>query len=205
MQVNKQNVRPTASLITRTLILYLVSLIALVACTFDYGDEMSAGNDDPDIVMRDVEYVRVRDGDPVVRFKAQLAERYETRQTMELQNFSFEQFYNHGEGINATGKAGSAMVELSSGDLQLEKSIMISVESEDITIETDNLSWQDEKRILAGKETDTVAIERSDGTLFSGQGFTADVRSRTWTFSGSVEGIFIDTDDDEEETTEGIE
>jgi LPS export ABC transporter protein LptC len=160
---------------------------------------MSANEDDPDIVMRDVEYVRVRDGDPVVRFKAELAERYETRQTMELQNFSFEQFYNHGEEINATGRAGSALVELESGNLQLEKSISIAVNSEDITIETDNLSWEDEKRVLTGNETDTVDILRSDGTFFSGQGFTADVRSRTWIFSGNVEGVFVDDDEDDDD------
>jgi LPS export ABC transporter protein LptC len=174
----------------------------LGSCSFDYGEEITADDSQPDIVMRDVDYVRVRDGDPVVRFRAELAERYETRQVMELQNFSFEQFYDHGDGINATGRAGSALVQLDSGNLQLEKSVMISVDSEDITIETDSLSWQDEKRILAGKENDTVDIQRSDGTLFSGQGFTAEVRDRTWTFSGGVNGIYIDTDEDEEEEEE---
>jgi LPS export ABC transporter protein LptC len=149
--------------------------------------------------MGNVEYVRVRDGDPVVRFRAQLAERYENRQTMELQNFSFEQFYAHGDEVNATGRAGSALVELESGNIQLENSIIISVDSEDITIETENLSWEDEKRILAGRDEDTVVdIQRSDGTLFSGRGFTADARSRTWAFNGGVEGIYIDTEDDEE-------
>jgi LPS export ABC transporter protein LptC len=168
---------------------------------------MSATEDLPDIVMEDVDYVRVRDGDPVVRFKAQSAERYESRQTMELKNFSFEQFYDHGDGINATGQGGSALVQLDSGNLQMEKNILIAVDSEDITIETDKLSWQDEQRVLAGNEADTVAITRSDGTLFSGHGFTANVRSRTWAFSGSVDGIFVDTDDDEEteETAERAE
>jgi LPS export ABC transporter protein LptC len=170
------------------------------ACSFDYGEETSANEDLPDIVMGDVEYVRVRDGDPVVRFRAQSAERYENRQTMELQNFSFEQFYDHGAAVNATGQAGNALVQLDSGNLQLEKSIILAVESEDITIETDNLSWQDEKRILAGKEDDLVDIQRSDGTVFSGRGFTADARNRTWTFSGSVDGIYIDKDEDKEET-----
>jgi hypothetical protein len=124
---------------------------------------------------------------------------------MELQNFSFEQFYDHGDGINATGSAGGALVQLESGNIQLEHSIMLAVESEDITIETDNLSWEDEKRVLAGNETGTVDIQRSDGTLFSGQGFTANVRSRTWIFSGGIEGVFVDTDDDEEEEKEGAE
>ena len=185
--------------------------VCITSCTFDYGEEMSAAEDLPDIVMEDVDYVRMRDGAPVVRFKAQSAERYESRQTMELKTFSFEQFYDHGDGINATGQAGSALVQLESGNLQLETNIMIAVDSEDITIETDNLSWEDEKRILSGNEGDTVEIQRGDGTAFSGRGFTADVRSRTWTFAGAVTGTYVDTDDDDDavpaeadETADGL-
>ncbi|GHV73453.1 hypothetical protein AGMMS49940_07550 [Spirochaetia bacterium] len=193
-----------------TLFIILTLSICAASCTFDYGDDISTLDDTPDIIMEDVEYVRVRDGDPVVRFQAQLAERYETRQTMELRDFSFEQFYDHGKGINATGKAGSALVELETGNIQLGTDISIAVDSEDITIETDKLSWQDKQRVLSGNETDTVNITRSDGTLFSGQGFTAEVRSRTWNFSGKVGGVFVDTDDDadqrsEEETAGEIE
>ncbi|GHT82538.1 hypothetical protein FACS1894137_01620 [Spirochaetia bacterium] len=176
--------------------------VCTFSCTFDYGEEASEIEDQPDIVMRDVEYVRVRDGDPMVRFKAALAERYEKRQTMELQNFSFDQFYNHGDGINASGRAGNAVAELDSGNIQLERNIMLFVESEDITITTDNLSWKDKERVLAGSEAGKVDIERSDGTLFSGLGFTTDARSRTWEFSGAVEGIYIDTDEDDDNDTD---
>jgi LPS export ABC transporter protein LptC len=180
----------------------LIILFLAGSCSFDYGNEAAENEDQPDIIMGNVEYVRVRDGDPVVRFRAQLAERYENRQTMELQNFSFEQFYAHGDEINATGRAGNALVELESGNIQLEEGIIISVDSEDITIETDNLSWEDEKRILAGRKESTVDIQRSDGTVFSGQGFSADARSRTWAFTGGVNGTYIDTEEDEEEPAE---
>jgi LPS export ABC transporter protein LptC len=181
--------------------LFCLAVFVFGRCTFDYGDAVSENDDQADIVMENVEYVRVRDGDPVVRFRAQQAERYETRQIMELQNFSFEQFYSHGSEINATGSAGSALVELDSGNIQLERDIIISVESEDITIETNNLSWEDEKRVLAGSSGNPVGIQRSDGTVFSGRGFSADARSRTWTFDDGVEGTYIDKeieDDDEE-------
>jgi LPS export ABC transporter protein LptC len=171
-------------------------------CTFDYGDGASESEDQADIVMGNVEYVRMRDGDPVVRFRAQQAERYENRQAMELQNFSFEQFYSHGSEVNATGSAGSGLVELDSGNIQLEQSIIIAVDSEDITIETDKLTWEDEKRILAGSDEHRVDIQRSDGTVFSGRGFSADSRRRTWTFSGGVEGSYVDTETEEEEPSE---
>jgi LPS export ABC transporter protein LptC len=193
--------------------LFIISMLCLAVfalgrCTFDYGDSASENDDQADIVMGNVEYVRMRDGDPVVRFRAQQAERYENRQTMELQNFSFEQFYDHGNEINAAGSAGIGLVELDSGNIQLEQSIIIAVDSEDITIETDKLSWEDEKRILAGSDDHTVDIQRSDGTVFSGRGFSADSRRRTWTFTGGVEGSYVDTeieDENGEEEGEGGE
>jgi LPS export ABC transporter protein LptC len=178
--------------------LFCLAVFVLGSCTFDYGDAASETSDQADIVMGNVEYVRMRDGDPVVRFRAQQAERYENRQTMELQNFSFEQFHGHGSEVNATGSAGSGLVELDSGNIQLEQSIIIAVESEDITIETDRLFWEDEKRILAGSDDRPVDIQRSDGTVFSGRGFSADSRRRTWTFGGGVEGSYVDTEPEDE-------
>jgi hypothetical protein len=123
---------------------------------------------------------------------------------MELQNFTFEQFQNSGGEISAIGSAGSAQVDLESGDIVLEKGITITVDSEDITIQTDTLSWYDRDRILAGDQDGVVAITRSDGTSFNGTDFSADVRSRTWEFAGGIEGTYIDEEDEEDtEVDEG--
>jgi hypothetical protein len=152
--------------------------------------------------MNDVEYVRVRDGDPLVRFRAELAERYETRQTMELKNFSFEQFNTQGDEVNAEGRAGAALVELDSGNIQMDQGISISVESEDITIETASLAWQDKERTLSGGENGLVTIQRSDGTNFSGRGYFAEARERRWSFSGGVEGTYFHEDEENEDKGE---
>ncbi|MDR2028978.1 MAG: LPS export ABC transporter periplasmic protein LptC [Treponema sp.] len=175
------------------------------ACSFDYGPTEEEEGSQPDIVMNDVEYVRVRDGDPVVRFRAELAERYETRQTMELKNFSFEQFNTRGDEVNAEGRAGAALVELDSGNIHMDQGISISVESEDVTINTASLDWQDKERTLSGAENGLVDIERSDGTNFSGRGFFADARERRWSFSAGVEGSYFHEDDEEEEADEEAE
>jgi LPS export ABC transporter protein LptC len=175
-----------------------IFIIGFTGCSFDYGDSMGVSKDQPDVVMRDVEYVRVRDGNPVVRFQAQLAERYEERQTMELRAFSFEQFEAHGDEANAVGSAGLASVELDSGNIVLDGGVKIAVESEDLVIETKGLRWQDRERILTGQEEAKVDIQRSDGTSFSGKGFQADMRNRTWVFESGVEGTYIYEDEDEE-------
>jgi LPS export ABC transporter protein LptC len=189
---------PNSSLLTLLALLTLT----IFGCTFDYGNAPAEDSNQPDIVMNDVEYVRVRDSDPVVRFQAQLAERYEKRQTMELQEFSFEQFGNHGEDINAAGRAGTASVELESGNIRLGGGVSIAVDSEDLTIETERLDWQDKERVLSGEEAGAVNVLRENGTSFTGWGFTANARSRTWEFSGGVEGTYIHDDDEEEESPE---
>jgi LPS export ABC transporter protein LptC len=169
------------------------------SCSFDYGEDTSENSGLPDVVMNDVQYVRVRDGSPVVRFDAEGAERYESRQTMELKNFSFEQFTTANEDISALGRAGNASVELDSGNIHMKNGVRIEVDSEDIAIETSTLDWQDKERQLFAGTEEPVEILRSDGTSFTGWGFSADARYRTWSFTGGVQGTYIDDDDDGEE------
>jgi LPS export ABC transporter protein LptC len=174
----------------------ILALLLLASCSFDYGDMGENREEQPDIVMKDVEYVRVRGGDLQVRFRAEGAERYENQQTMELRNFSFEQFNPGGTDVSAIGRAGSAHVELDSGNIHMDQGVRIDVESEDITIETRELRWRDKERTLAAGEGEPVEILRSDGTNFLGRGFSADVRNRTWIFSGGIEGTFVHEDEE---------
>jgi LPS export ABC transporter protein LptC len=166
-------------------------LLLLASCTFDYGQQDVADSDQPDIVMMNVEYVRVRSADPLARFKAERAERYEQQQLMKLRNFSFEQFGNHGEDINAFGRAGSAVAEMDTGNIRLADGVRIEVESEDLVIETKELEWKDKERLLLGGETNEVNITQSSGTHFTGVGFQADARRHTWGFEGGVKGSYV--------------
>ena len=180
----------------------LLFLCSLISCSFDYGNQESVDKGLPDIVMDNVEYVRVRSGDPQARLQAERVERYEERRIMELRNFSFEQFGSHGEEVNAFGRAGSASFEIDSGDMRLGGGVRIDVESEDIAIETDWLEWRDRARTLTSGNEDEVHIYQENGTVFTGIGFHADARNRTWEFLGSVSGTYIHDDDEEEETVE---
>ena len=185
-------------------ILSLTSLVAalLIACSFDYNSVAEPDKTKPDIVMENLEYVRVRGGDPLVRFRAEYAERWEESQTMALRNFTFEQMEDSGETVNAEGRAATASVQLSSGDVDLGGGVRISVESEDITIRTAILQWKDKEKTLTGGTENQVDIERSDGTSFTGRGFFADARNWTWNFAGEVKGTYVE---DDEESPEDLE
>jgi len=177
-----------------------VLVFLLAACSFDYGNQEGADNDQPNIVMENVEYMRMRSGEPVARFMAEQVQRFEDRRIMELRSFSFEQFEKNGAEVNAYGSAGSAEYMIDSGDIRMDGGVRIEVESEDITIETKQLEWRDKAHTISGGNEEPATVFRANGTSFSGIGFSADARLRTWEFSGEVSGSYINEDDEEEES-----
>jgi LPS export ABC transporter protein LptC len=191
-----EGIKPFSSKFFLPVILLLCS--AVLGCSFDYGGSNGEDLGLPDIVMDDVEYVRIRDGEPQVRFLAERAERYEKRQLMEVQNFSFEQFTNHGGKVDSTGQASSARIELDSGNIGISGGVSLSVDSENIVIETENISWNDGERQLAVTPEETVRIFRDDGTSFQGYGFKANTLNRTWEFSGPISGVYVYEDEEGE-------
>jgi LPS export ABC transporter protein LptC len=173
----------------------LLCTFILVACSFDYGAGTGLENTRPDIVMENIEYVRVRGGDMLARFQAEHAERWEELQIMELKNFTFEQMEDHGETVNVEGAAKAATVQIDTGDISLSGGVRISIESEDIIINTAELEWKDKEKTIKGGAEEEVDVERSDGTTFTGKGFSANIRSRTWSFSGEVKGRYVEKDE----------
>jgi LPS export ABC transporter protein LptC len=173
----------------------LISMYLLIACSFDYGAGTGLENTRPDIVMENIEYVRVRGGDMLARFQAEHAERWEELQIMELRNFTFEQMEDHGETVNVEGAAKAATVQIDTGDISLSGGVQISIESEDIVINTAELEWKDKEKTIKGGVEEEVDVKRSDGTTFIGKGFSADIRSRTWSFSGEVKGRYVEKDE----------
>ena len=183
-----------------------IMIIFVCACTFDYGESENTERETPDLIMENVVYVRVRSADPIARFEAERSERYEKQGIMILKNFSFEQYSERGEEVSTFGRAGFASVDIESGDIFMDGGVRLEVESEDIILETTQLEWLDEPRLLSSGENDEVYVFQQNGTNFVGIGLKADVRWRTWEFIGNVNGIFISDEENEEEpsTTEVV-
>jgi LPS export ABC transporter protein LptC len=182
-----------------------ITLFLFLGCSFDYGEKDSSGEEQPGLIMENVEYVRVRSADPKARFQAERAERYEKQGVMRIQNLTFEQYGERGNEINALGSAGYASVEIESGDIYMDQNVRIEIETEDIIIETYQLEWRDEPRILSTPEENEVNISQDNGTSFTGTGLYVEARKRQWEFKGNVSGLFIHEDDENEEINEDIE
>ncbi|GHV83881.1 hypothetical protein AGMMS50212_12210 [Spirochaetia bacterium] len=177
-------------------------MFIFAGCTFDYGEAEAEESQFSDITMEKLEYVRVRNRNPIAKLEAELGERYEKRHLMELKNYSFAQYDTARGEIDAVGSGGKASVQMDSGDVKMSEGIHIGVEAEDIVIDTRTFEWRDKEKTLTGGLNEPVDIERSDGTQFTGKGFSSDVRSRTWVFSDEVGGIYVNEDEDEEDGVE---
>ena len=170
-----------------------------LSCTFDYGDSESSGDDSPDLIMENVDYVRVRSADPLARIQAERVERYEKQSIIKLQNLTFEQYGERGEEVNISGRAGYALVEIQSGDIYMDEGVKLEVQTEDIIMETNQLQWKDEPRDISVGENNEIYIYRDNGTRFTGTGLQANSRMRTWEFLGTVRGTYIHDDNDDTE------
>jgi LPS export ABC transporter protein LptC len=172
------------------------------ACSFDYGSD-AEDNNDPSMILTKTEYVRIRNGNPEARLRAEEVRQYEAKHSWELDGVSFEQFNAVPEGygkipdVNARGKAASAWMETDTGNFALSGGVVLEVVSEGIVMETREVFWQDEDRFLSAPEQ--LNIVRDDGTTLTGRGFSADIRRRTFEFESAAEGVVVDEEDGADE------
>jgi LPS export ABC transporter protein LptC len=176
-----------------------VMLPLICACTFDYdlpADDKALS--EPDVVMKDVEYVRMVNAQPLVRLKADEVRRYEKKHAMELDNFSFEQFNaapSAGEQapeVNVLGSGRFASVQTDTGNLVLNN-VYVDVKSEEISLNTESLAWNDKERLLTAPGE--VTITRPNGTKLSGRSLSADIRRRSWQFEADILGNIVEDND----------
>jgi LPS export ABC transporter protein LptC len=175
----------------------LIFVFTNVSCTFDYGDKESYGDDHPDLIMENVEYVRVRSANPLAKLQAERVERYEKQSLIKLQNTIFEQYGEQGEEVNVSGKTGNATIEIDTGNIFMDNNVRIEVKKEDIILETYRLEWIDESKYLSTGDNE-VYVYRNDGTTFTGIGLQSDTRKRDWEFLGTVRGTYHNDENTEQ-------
>jgi LPS export ABC transporter protein LptC len=152
--------------------------------------------------MEDLDYARVRGGRIIARLRAETAERYEKRRRMELKNYRFEQYNTTNDEIDALGSGGFASIELDTTNVHMSDGVEIIVDTEDMILETERLDWDDGKKTLKGGDNLPVRVEQSNGTKFTGTGFSADVRSRNWLVVSDASGVYVHEDDEDDEDEE---
>lgn len=186
--------------------MFLLLPLLLLACSFDYGIMDEEEEDSiSDLVLQNFEYVRVIDKNIQIKMQGDRAEKWERAQKMAVERLKFAQYKSDGKTIGASGRAGSAIILFDSGDIELSDGVQLYAQEDDLIIESGQLSWYDDERILLSPDNSWVLMKEQNGTMISGLGFGADARGHRWEFANTVSGRYVYEKKQDEEAGEGEE
>lgn len=176
--------------LVRVLLMLAAVGLLLLSCSFDYSSTVESENEKPDLVMQDVDYVRVTDGTISLHLQADQIDRYEKKRLLQVQNIRFEQFSKEASEPEALGTAGVAQFWTATSDANFTDGVRIVIKSEDLSVESKALQWSNSQKKLFGLPNEPVLLKKGDGSVLVGTGFKADGRSRSWQFEGAVSGTY---------------
>src|SRR5690606_7219568 len=103
-----------------------------------------------------------------VRLQGERAERWEDDQRMAVSQARFAQFAAKAATPAASGRAGQADILLETGDIVLSGGVQLYLEEEGTIIESAELQWYDDSKVLISPDNSWVLLKDEDGSLISG-------------------------------------
>lgn len=149
-------------------------------------------------VINDFRQVKIKNGRPLYEIKAQKAETFIKENNMRVYGVEFSQFDKNQEVVS-DGIATKVDFNTSSENATIEGYMRFHSKKEKVYIESQWLDWNNERKRLTGKSDIPVKIEKEDGTVLEGSGFSATTDNKTITFSNGMKGVFIPQKEKENE------
>lgn len=189
-----KNACSSASAACSTLVVaVLLAAGTFAGCSMDYEQSVVAEErpeDVPETVMIEATFTVVRTGSRLFSIEAARAETYPERGERVFTALSFQEIAADGT-LLTRGTADHAVFETESENVELSGAVEFFSETEEAGISTPYLFWNDEERILTAREDDLVRVERTNGSVIEGTGFSSDLRLKVVTFSGRVQGRLV--------------
>jgi LPS export ABC transporter protein LptC len=162
-------------------------------CSLDYEQlQMAEERDEsvPETVVTEADFTVVRSGARSFRISAERAETYPEREEQILTGLSFEELGADGEVITS-GAADRAVHDTATDDVTMSGNISFYSREYEARVRTGYLAWNNEEKVLRGRDDGQVRLELDSGTVIEGTGFEADMRRSIARFAESVQGVLV--------------
>lgn len=123
-----------------------------------------------------------------MRITAQLATWYESDQRLEIEHLAFTTFNTDDGSVTASGEAEKATFYESSGDIEFSGYIHLKSAEEDISFETDHLTYKRALDIFETPLDSDVAIHAKNQLFMAGKGLLFDVKQKYYEIRESISG-----------------
>ncbi len=163
------------------------------ACSLDYqATDVEAGDTSsiPDTAAVNITYRVVKSSRVNLELTADKSETFTSKKETILAGAHFVEYDQKGEAVT-DGKADSIVFNTESRDAKISGGVSVYSASQEGSISTEYLSWQDKGKILTADPNERVIIKKDDGSYLTGRGFQGDFRTKEIRFSGPVEGTYI--------------
>ncbi|MFO7730416.1 MAG: LPS export ABC transporter periplasmic protein LptC [Spirochaetia bacterium] len=178
----------------------LSTLLLSGSCSLNYSDAEMAedlSEELPNSIIRSYRFVDIRSGRSSFQIYAAEARMYHKARKTQLKELFFQEINPEGEVVTE-GEAARATIFTQTDDVEMHGDISFSGAAQEATIMSDYLYWNNEERRLEGNPEQTVTIIKADGTRIHGKGFSAEAAGQRVEFSEAVEGIYVQTAEDDE-------
>lgn len=170
-----------------------VLAVLVSSCSLDYGKQSVVENDIPEITFSNAKMQRVENNKVSMELNAGKLEQYKNSDVSFARKIEFKTWNDNGE-TETTGKCDLISINSRSKKYALFGNIFVDLASEKMKLNAKNLMWFGDREQLVSGKNDVVSIVRDDIKI-DGTGFSASGVSRSFSFSGSIEGE-IETEDD---------
>jgi LPS export ABC transporter protein LptC len=174
-------------------------VLAVCACSFDYGDvklEDNLSEETPNSILLNFQHTVVENGKILFRLNALKASIYDTLKETRLTNVSFAEYDPETGAAVTSGRATSAIFFSESENAELSGDISFYSKRNEAGLEGGYLYWDNSKKTLEGRRDRLISILKDDGSIVKGEGFSANAKKRTFSFSGRTSGVLITKDDE---------
>lgn len=170
--------------------IYLAVVLVLGSCTFDYADADIEGDRDNSIPQVEIENARmVIVRDTRIELTAARIATYPEERVQRFEDLRFTEYGPDG-AVRVSGIAEEGTLYLDTEDVELSGEIRFYSQIEEADLETRYLYWENDARVLRGRQDETVRIRRDDGSEVEGAGLRVDGRRNSVELTSGVRGVF---------------
>ncbi|MBI9107093.1 MAG: LPS export ABC transporter periplasmic protein LptC [Spirochaetales bacterium] len=179
-----------------TLPVFLLMLLFLTSCRFDYDESIIAedlSEEIPDTILKNFAQVMVKDSLPAFYIEAAQSLTFGKRKETLFKGVHFQEYDKKGTVIT-DGQADNAKMFNDTESVELWGNLFFYSKREEASLEGEYLFWDNEASTLAGKSDDRIQIIEDKGSIISGKGFFADSRTKSIRFDNQVSGTWKNED-----------
>lgn len=173
------------------------TLLITSSCSLKYSDTLDVDDSVPELLFTGTKITRYENDRITVEVEADTLEQYKDSSESYAKNLSFKSYDDENE-VSTEGSCGYLFADTSKEVYELFSGIELYNHSDNTNFFADSLRWNKKSEQLTSGVNSTVKVEKDD-TVMEGKGFSASGISKTFSFSGGVNGDIETSENDDEE------